>query len=234
MKWACTFGWGAPATFSKSAELSCACPIFRCKKFAEASRYGCECGGHWREVMVDHATIRLRQPPAEGKTCLCFKVQMYKEVYSIKMHADSQNIYFCGCTTLLSTWKCICEVPNTPFWEKKGSNSWQFVSLKFACGICQTFLLHRTLFQSFPNPSPSPLPLLLCWSFLLCIIHPLLTAETSSEHPPSPCLAKTVWCLFCRCRHDLLSTLCTPLQWLHVSQLCFANSGTRHSASREQ
>ena len=50
-----------------------------------------------------------------------------------------------------------------PFSEKKGSNSWQFVSLKFACGICHTFLLHQMLFQSFPNPSPSlPLPLLLC------------------------------------------------------------------------
>ena len=61
-----------------------------------------------------------------------------------------------------------------PFWEKKGSNSWQFVSRKFARGICHTFLLHQTLFQSFPNPFPYlPLPLLLCWSFLLCMIHPL-------------------------------------------------------------
>ena len=29
----------APATFSESAELSCACPIFRCEKFAEPTRY---------------------------------------------------------------------------------------------------------------------------------------------------------------------------------------------------
>ena len=41
MKCACTFGRGAPATFSESAELSCACPIFRCEKFAEPTRYGC-------------------------------------------------------------------------------------------------------------------------------------------------------------------------------------------------
>ena len=38
MKCACTFGWGALATFSESAELSCACPIFRREKFAEPTR----------------------------------------------------------------------------------------------------------------------------------------------------------------------------------------------------
>ena len=30
---------GAPATFSESTEFSCACPIFRCEKFAEPTRY---------------------------------------------------------------------------------------------------------------------------------------------------------------------------------------------------
>ena len=35
MKCACTLRWGAPATFSES----CACPTFRCKKFAEPTRY---------------------------------------------------------------------------------------------------------------------------------------------------------------------------------------------------
>ena len=42
MKCACTFGWGAPATFSESAKLSCACPIFRCEKFAGPTRYACQ------------------------------------------------------------------------------------------------------------------------------------------------------------------------------------------------
>ena len=39
-----TFGSRAPATFSESAELSCACPIFRRKKFAEPTRYAVQCG----------------------------------------------------------------------------------------------------------------------------------------------------------------------------------------------
>ena len=39
MKCACTLRWETPATSSESAELSCACPIFRCKKFAEPTRY---------------------------------------------------------------------------------------------------------------------------------------------------------------------------------------------------
>ena len=39
MKCACTLGSRAPATFSESAELSCACPIFRHEKFAEPTRY---------------------------------------------------------------------------------------------------------------------------------------------------------------------------------------------------
>ena len=40
MKCVCTLGSRAPATFSESAELSCACPIFRREKFAETTRYG--------------------------------------------------------------------------------------------------------------------------------------------------------------------------------------------------
>ena len=36
---ACTFGSRAPATSSKSAELSCACPIFRREKFADPIQY---------------------------------------------------------------------------------------------------------------------------------------------------------------------------------------------------
>ena len=39
MKCACTLCWEAPEKFSESAELSCACPIFRCEKFAEPTRY---------------------------------------------------------------------------------------------------------------------------------------------------------------------------------------------------
>ena len=39
MKCACTFDARAPATFLESAELSCACPIFRHEKFAEPTRY---------------------------------------------------------------------------------------------------------------------------------------------------------------------------------------------------
>ena len=39
MKCAWTLRWGAPATFSESTELSCACPIFRCGKFAEPTWY---------------------------------------------------------------------------------------------------------------------------------------------------------------------------------------------------
>ena len=40
MKCACTLGSRAPATFSESAELSCACPSFRHEKFTEPTRYG--------------------------------------------------------------------------------------------------------------------------------------------------------------------------------------------------
>ena len=40
MKCVCTLGSRAPATFSESAELSCACPIFCREKFAEPTRYG--------------------------------------------------------------------------------------------------------------------------------------------------------------------------------------------------
>ena len=40
MKCACTLGSCAPATFSESAELSCACPSFRREKFTEPTRYG--------------------------------------------------------------------------------------------------------------------------------------------------------------------------------------------------
>ena len=39
MKCVCTLGSRAPATFSESAKLSCACPIFRREKFAEPTRY---------------------------------------------------------------------------------------------------------------------------------------------------------------------------------------------------
>ena len=39
MKCACTLRFGTPATSSESAELSCACPIFRCEKFTEPTRY---------------------------------------------------------------------------------------------------------------------------------------------------------------------------------------------------
>ena len=39
MKCACTLGSRAPATFSESAELPCACPIFRHEKFAEPTRF---------------------------------------------------------------------------------------------------------------------------------------------------------------------------------------------------
>ena len=39
MKCACTLGSRSPATFSESAEWSCACPIFRREKFAEPTRY---------------------------------------------------------------------------------------------------------------------------------------------------------------------------------------------------
>ena len=39
MKCACTLGSRVPATFSESAELSCACHIFRREKFAEPTRF---------------------------------------------------------------------------------------------------------------------------------------------------------------------------------------------------
>ena len=42
MKCACTLGSRAPATFSESAELSYACPIFRREKFGEPTRYAAE------------------------------------------------------------------------------------------------------------------------------------------------------------------------------------------------
>ena len=42
MKCACTLGSRAPATFSESAELSCACPSFRREKFTEPTRYAIE------------------------------------------------------------------------------------------------------------------------------------------------------------------------------------------------
>ena len=40
MKCACTLGLRAPAAFSESAELWCACPSFRREKFTEPTRYG--------------------------------------------------------------------------------------------------------------------------------------------------------------------------------------------------
>ena len=39
MKCACTLGSRAPATFSESVELSCACPSFCREKFTEPTRY---------------------------------------------------------------------------------------------------------------------------------------------------------------------------------------------------
>ena len=43
MKCACTFGLHAPPMFSESAELSCACPIFRREKLTDPTRYKKAC-----------------------------------------------------------------------------------------------------------------------------------------------------------------------------------------------
>ena len=68
MKCTRTLGSRAPATFSESAEFSCACSIFRREKFAEPTRYGYASFKHICNVIIGNVGGRL----AWTKACLTF------------------------------------------------------------------------------------------------------------------------------------------------------------------
>ena len=81
MKCTCTLGSRTPATFSESAELSCACPSFRREKFTEPTRYD-----HLNNVVLWIPTESNGQRMCETRVG---KFQKWHEVFWVKFYRTS-------------------------------------------------------------------------------------------------------------------------------------------------
>ena len=85
MKCACTLGSRAPATFSESTELSCACPIFGREKFTDPTRHcvflSIKLDQHWVDLQLTH-----------GGFCVVWVVWVVTERLQISMFVGRPTI----------------------------------------------------------------------------------------------------------------------------------------------